>query len=138
MKKITLLIAVALSTLFIGCKSPQSAYLISKSATFVGARVGLRQVPESRPYLTAAAAVICEAAHGSTNASPDTLIAQLQTLPAGTQDTAIILNGLLTLWLSLDPENPERQAVLLGNCDGLNLALAFGERQPLGVPYVKQ
>ena len=137
MKKITLLTIVALSTLFVGCKSPQSAYLISKSATFVGARIGLRQVPEARPYLTAAALVICEAAHG-TNASPDALIESLKQLEPTTQDAAIILNGLLSLWLSYDVENPERQAVLLGNCDGLNLALAFGERQPLGVPYVKQ
>jgi len=121
------------SILLTGCQNP---YLVSKTATVLGTRVALRQMPESRPFLQAAAPVICDAAHSGTNVSSIVLVEQLEQLPVESQDAALVLNLILTSWLSLDPDNKGRQESLLGVCDGLNLGLSMGV-QPLGAPYVR-
>lgn len=131
MKKLLPLIAI--TVILTGCQNP---YLVSKTTTLLGTRVALRQMPESRPFLQAAAPVICDAAKSGTNISSVALIDKLEQLPEESRDVALVLNLILTSWLSLDPDNKDRQESLLGVCDGLNLGLSMGA-QPLGSPYVR-
>lgn len=133
---VLLLATLALTLTTVGCKNPNATQVIAQQTTFVGARIAMQQAPSAKPYIAAAAPVICNAAH-STNATPSQVSADLSNLSTADQTGVLIMNSLLSIWFAAyDSQDPNAQAALLGVCDGLNMALALGAK-PLGFRYVQ-
>lgn len=122
MKKLTLLFAVAISTLFIGCKSPAHVKAWTRLTTSTAAYYGLVEQPYARPYVALAATHICAAA--ATNAAPAAVVSVLDGLPAKPDAGVLIVNAALAIWFTYQPDTPVGHAALEGTCEGLNLALA--------------
>lgn len=128
------LLAVLLLTS--GCSNPRGVKAISQAATTIISTVALQQNPEIRPFLAQAAPVICLASQ-STNAEPELVIADLETIDNSNAIYVATINSLFAISLAYWPEGESWQASLDGVCNGLNLVLAMPQSRsggPLSSP----
>lgn len=114
------LLAVLLLTS--GCSSPRGVKAISQAATTIISTVALQQNPEIRPYLVEARPIICAAAM-STNADPDLVIGDLETISNENAIYVSTINSLFALAFAYYPEGESWQASLDGVCSGLTAVL---------------
>lgn len=144
MKKIMLIIAaLALAvSLTTGCSTISNLITptIIQDGVSAGVQAGVQYYPECRPYLEAAAPIICTAANG-TNFDPAVIVADLQSAPQlqslATPEGTMILNGALTLYIgiwdsfgeSAVTNNAQLQADLQATCNGFNSGL--GNTNPI-------
>ena len=133
--KTTFASIVLTALLFVGCATTQTPVnfgpAITQTTVMAGASYEMTQDANLRPYLMAAAPVICNAA-GSGKIDPAAIVADLQASSANelkTTNAAIVINLLLGIYetiyysygtnIQASVVQPYLQAV----CNGLNAAL---------------
>lgn len=127
------LVALAFSTLLVGCKGPSSEIgpPMVRLGVSTGATYALMEHPEALPAVRASADVICSQAAG-TNLSPTSVVAAINAYTKQTPESILIVNsalGLYTLvWNGYGAEavknDPLLRTYLQATCDGLQDALA--------------
>lgn len=131
-----MLLATALLSFTVGCRSPGLTKTIVQTAVATGVGFGVLEEPNAIPYLRASAPVICSAAHG-TNLSPAEVVEALESSPASklkTPEAVLIMNGVIGIYTGIwetyggdIDDRPFLQAGLEGACEGIKLGLPPSE-----------
>lgn len=136
MKKIPMILVVALTSLLMGCATNSSVgpalLRLGVSST---AGYSLMKNPSALPGVQAGASVVCAAAHG-TNVSPASIVAALDAYGQRTPEAVFILNSAIgaynIVYNGLSSTNATSASpYALALCDGLNDALAMVSVPPV-------